>query len=142
MGVRSSHPLTPPRFSSNLACIPMSETISLPAVIEATQVKSGMTVRIHQRIKEVDTHGKEKERTQIFEGLVLKVSGTGTAKTMTVRKVASGVGVEKIYPLALPSIEKLEVTRMAKVRRNNLSYVRKSKKRLKEVKTIKVAAKA
>ena len=120
----------------------MSETISLPAVIEATQVKSGMTVRIHQRIKEVDTHGKEKERTQIFEGLVLKVSGTAAAKTMTVRKVASGVGVEKFYPLALPSIEKLEVTRMAKVRRNNLSYVRKSKKRLKEVKTIKVAAKA
>jgi large subunit ribosomal protein L19 len=116
----------------------MADIITFPAVIQPSQVKTGMTLRIHQHIKEVDANGKEKERVQVFEGLVINIHGAGPSKTMTVRKIASGVGVEKIYPLTLPSIEKIEVTKMVKARRNNISFVRNSKKRLKEVKKVKV----
>jgi len=114
----------------------MAEKITLPAVIKPEQVRVGMTVRIHQKIKELDTEGKEKERVQAYEGLVIRVCGQGHGKTMTVRKIAEGVGVEKIYPLSLPSIQKIEWTKMAKVRRAHLGYVRQGKRALKEEKNI------
>jgi len=83
-------------------------------------IKPGMTVKVYQRIKEGD-----KERTQMFEGIVLAVgSGTGIGKTFTVRKVVDGVGVEKVYPLYGSTIEKIVIKKTAKVRRAKLYYLR------------------
>ena len=83
-------------------------------------VKSGDTVRVHQKIKE-----GTKERIQVFEGVVIRVdrAQSHTAR-ITVRKIASGIGVEKSFLLHSPLVEKIEVTRRAKVRRNYLSYIR------------------
>lgn len=83
-------------------------------------VKSGDTVRVHQKIKEGN-----KERIQVFEGLVIRTSRTKShTSAITVRKVASGVGVEKTYLVHSPLVVKLEVTKRSKVRRNYLSYIR------------------
>lgn len=83
-------------------------------------VRSGDTVKVFQKIKEGD-----KFRTQVFEGLVLaRKHGTEAGATFTVRKVASGVGVERVFPLYSPAIEKIEVTRRAKVRRAKLYHIR------------------
>ncbi len=84
------------------------------------EIKAGYTVRVHQKIKEGD-----KERIQVFEGLVLQVSsGHGPAdKTFTVRKVVEGIGVEKIFPLHSPLIEKIQVKKEGKVRRARLYYM-------------------
>jgi large subunit ribosomal protein L19 len=83
-------------------------------------VKSGDTVRVHQKIKE-----GAKERVQIFEGVVIRVDRkvSHTAR-ITVRKIASGVGVEKSFLIHSPLVEKIEVTRRSKVRRNYLSFLR------------------
>jgi large subunit ribosomal protein L19 len=83
-------------------------------------VKIGNTVKVHQKIKE-----GEKERIQIFEGLVIAInSGHGADKTITVRKVVEGIGVEKIFPLYSQNIEKIEVKKQSKVRRSKLYYMR------------------
>jgi large subunit ribosomal protein L19 len=83
-------------------------------------IKAGDTVRVHQKIQE-----KGKTRIQIFEGLVLaRKHGNEPGATFTVRKVASGVGVEKIFPLYSPLIDKIEIVRRAKVRRSKLYYIR------------------
>jgi large subunit ribosomal protein L19 len=83
--------------------------------------KPGYTVKVHQRIRE-----GAKERVQIFEGVVLaRKGGKGANATFTVRKIASGVGVERIYPLHSPNIVKVEVTKEPEVRRAKLYYVRK-----------------
>lgn len=83
------------------------------------ELKPGYTVRIHQKIKE-----GEKERVQIFEGLIIKInSGHGADKTFTVRKVVEGIGVEKIFPLYSPNIEKIQVKKEGKVRRAKLYYM-------------------
>jgi len=83
-------------------------------------LRSGDTVRVHQKIQD-----KGKTRIQIFEGLVLaRKHGDEPGATFTVRKVASGVGVEKIYPLYSPLIDKLEIVKRAKVRRAKLYYIR------------------
>ena len=83
-------------------------------------IRPGDTVRVHQKIQD-----KGKTRIQIFEGIVLaRKHGTEPGATFTVRKVASGVGVEKIFPLYSPLIDKLEITKRAKVRRSKLYYIR------------------
>lgn len=83
-------------------------------------VRSGDTVRVHQKIREGG-----KERVQIFEGLVIKASRKDSlTSTFTVRRVASGVGVEKSYLIHSPNILKVEVTKRSKVRRNYLTYMR------------------
>lgn len=83
-------------------------------------IKAGDTVRVHQKIQD-----KGKTRIQIFEGLVLaRKHGDEPGSTFTVRKVASGVGVEKIFPLYSPLIDKLEIVKRAKVRRAKLYYIR------------------
>jgi large subunit ribosomal protein L19 len=83
-------------------------------------LKAGDTVRVHQKIQD-----KGKTRIQVFEGLVLaRKHGNEPGATFTVRKVASGVGVEKIFPLYSPMIDKLEIVKRAKVRRAKLYYIR------------------
>lgn len=83
-------------------------------------IKSGDTVRVHQKIVEGG-----KERVQIFEGLVIKVGRRSSlTQTFTVRRIASGVGVEKTYLIHSPNVLKVEVVRRSKVRRNYLSYMR------------------
>lgn len=83
-------------------------------------VRSGDSVRVHQKIREGG-----KERVQIFEGLVIKVSRKDSlTSTFTVRRVASGVGVEKSYLIHSPNILKVEVTKRSRVRRNYLTYMR------------------
>jgi large subunit ribosomal protein L19 len=101
-------------------------------------IRPGMTVRIYQRITDVNSKGEEKERSQMFEGIVLARRGAEPQTTITVRKISEGVGVEKILPLAMPSIEKIEIVKQAKVHRAKLYFLRKSKKTLKET-TVKKA---
>ncbi len=84
-------------------------------------IRAGATVKVHLKIEE-----KGKTRMQVFEGLVLAVKGgTGNGAMFTVRKVASGVGVEKIFPLYSPSIDKIEIVRQSEVSRAKLYFVRK-----------------
>ncbi len=83
-------------------------------------IRPGYTVRVHQKIRE-----GEKERVQIFEGLVMGFNaGSGPSKTMRVRKIVEGIGVEKIFPLYSPIIAKIEIRKTPKVRRAKLFYMR------------------
>jgi large subunit ribosomal protein L19 len=87
---------------------------------KVVDVRSGDTVRVHQKIKEGN-----KERTQIFEGVVIRCDRKNSLTSrITVRKIASGVGVEKSFLLHSPLVLKIEVTKRSKVRRNYLSYLR------------------
>ena len=79
----------------------------------------GDTVRVHVKVKE-----GEKERIQIFQGLVISRKGGGTRQMFTVRKVSGGVGVERMFPLYSPTIDKIEVERHGRVRRAKLYYLR------------------
>lgn len=102
-----------------------SQTVARPAM------QSGDTVKVHVRVKEGD-----KERVQIFEGIVINLRRGGTRASFTVRKVSFGQGVERIFPLHSPVIQKIEVVRSAKVRRAKLYYLRDLKgkaARMKEV---------
>lgn len=96
------------------------------------ELRAGQTVRVHQRIKEGD-----KQRIQIFEGLVIaRKHGRGINSTITVRKISHGVGVERIFPVHSPVIEKIEIVKQGKTRRAKLYYIRhKSAKeaRLKDI---------
>lgn len=94
--------------------------------VEAAQMQKeipsfapGDTVRVHVRVKEGD-----KERIQIFQGIVIARRGGGTREMFTVRKVSGGVGVERMFPLYSPTIDKIEVARHGKVRRAKLYYLR------------------
>ncbi|RJO59655.1 50S ribosomal protein L19 [Candidatus Parcubacteria bacterium] len=104
------------------------ERTDLPAL------RPGMVVKVHQKIKE-----GEKERIQIFEGMVLDVRhGQGLHGTFTVRKISEGVGVERIFPFHAPTIAKIEPVKQFKVRQASLGYLRQGyQKRLKEVKQAK-----
>lgn len=86
-------------------------------------LKPGDTIKVHQKIKEGD-----KERIQIFEGVIIaKKHGKGISATITVRKVVDGVGVERVFPIHSPAVEKFEVLRHGKVRRSKLYYLRTAK---------------
>ena len=82
----------------------------------------GDTVRVHVKVIE-----GEKERTQVFQGVVLGRRGAGIHETFTVRKVTDGIGVERIFPVHSPNIAKIEVTRKGRVRRAKLGYLKKLK---------------
>ena len=102
---------------SNSSIIKSIEDAQLKA--EVPQFNVGDTVKVYAKIKE-----GTRERTQIFEGTVLKKQGTGVRATFTVRKNSNGVGVDKTWPLHSPIVEKVEVVRMGKVRRAKLNYLR------------------
>lgn len=100
------------------------------------EIKPGMTIRIHEKIKDIDNKGKERTRVQVFEGIVLAVKRPKTiTANILVRKIShSRVGVEKIFPLKSPLIDKIEIVKQIKVRRAKLYYLRNYKKRLKTIK--------
>jgi large subunit ribosomal protein L19 len=99
------------------------------------ELEPGDTVRVHVMIVE-----GRRERVQVFEGVVLALSGKGNNRSVTVRRMSHGVGVERVFPLYTPRIEKFEVVRKAKVRRAKLYYLRAltgKKARLKERRFVK-----
>src|SRR6187401_561950 len=95
------------------------ETVERPHLTKRPPMRSGDTVRVHVKVREGD-----KERIQIFKGLVIGLHRGGTRASFTVRKVSFGQGVERIFPLHSPTIQKVEVMRSAKVRRAKLYYLR------------------
>jgi len=97
--------------------------------VENQQLKSdlpefgpGDTIKVHVLVKEGD-----KERSQIFEGVVIGRKGSGTNETFTVRKISSGIGVERVFPLHSPQITKIQRVRRGRVRRSKLYYLRELK---------------
>jgi len=102
----------------------ISEVISS---VEAKQMRDdipefnpGDTVKVHVKVIEGD-----KERIQVFMGTVIQIRGGGLRKTFTVRKISAGIGVERVFPIHSPFIDKIEVVRRGKVRRAKLFYLRK-----------------
>ena len=108
------------------------ELVEKTQLVERPRMKSGDTVKVHVRVKEGD-----KERIQIFEGIVIGMHNGGNRSTFPVRKVSFSQGVERIFPVHSPAISKVEVVRSAKVRRAKLYFLRDLKgkaARMKEVK--------
>ena len=95
------------------------DSVERPHLTERPAMRSGDTVRVHVKVREGD-----KERIQIFEGMVIGMHRGGARATFTVRKVSFGQGVERIFPLHSPRIDKIEVVRGAQVRRAKLYFLR------------------
>jgi large subunit ribosomal protein L19 len=109
--------------------------ISAGAKAKHPSFKPGDTVNVHVKIKE-----GAKERIQQYQGVVLQIRNAGhPGETFTVRKVSNGVGVERIFPIASPSIEKIELVRQGKVRRAKLFYLRAAKGKSARIKEKKVS---
>jgi large subunit ribosomal protein L19 len=110
------------------------ETVERGQIIERPAMKPGDTVKVHVKVREGD-----KERIQVFEGMVIGMHRGGVRATFTVRKVSFGQGVERIFPLHSPIIDRIEVIRSARVRRAKLYFLRDLKgkaARMKEQKKI------
>lgn len=110
------------------------ETVESADIRKLPQLTPGDTVRVHVRVKETSvkeekgrTKETERERVQVFEGLLIGLRGAGSRATMTVRKVSFGQGVERIFPLHARTIEKIEVVKHARVRRAKLYFLRELK---------------
>lgn len=86
---------------------------------DVPEFRPGDTVRVHVKIKEGN-----RERIQMFEGLVIKRRGGGISETFTVRKISNGIGVERTFPVHTPNVAVIEVVRLGKVRRAKLNYIR------------------
>ena len=99
---------------------------------EMPNFKSGDTITVFYEIRE-----GEKVRTQFFKGVVIQIKGTGLTKTFTIRKMYGTIGIERIFPLNLPTIQKIEINKKGKVRRSRIFYFRElrgKKARIKEIK--------
>jgi|TARA_B100000768_G_scaffold180859_1_gene201942 large subunit ribosomal protein L19 len=99
---------------------------------EIPNFKSGDTITVFYEIRE-----GEKVRTQFFKGVVIQIKGTGLTKTFTIRKMSGTVGIERIFPINLPTIQKIEINKRGKVRRSRIYYFRElrgKKARIKEIK--------
>ena len=104
----------------------MINTFDKQQLKEVPVLKSGYVVRVHQKIKDISAEGKEKERIQIFEGVVIATKGGKAINgTVTVRKISSGIGVERIFPIHAPSIQKIEVVKATPARKAKIYYIRK-----------------
>jgi len=113
--------------------LPQIEALEAKQARTLPPFRVGDTVRVHYRITE-----GEKERIQVFQGVVIRRSGGGLGRTFAVRKVSAGVGVERVFPAASPNIDKLEVVSSGRVRRAKLYYLRElqgKKARLREIRT-------
>jgi large subunit ribosomal protein L19 len=93
------------------------------------EFSSGDTVNVHMKVKEGD-----KERIQVYKGVVTKVQGSGAGRSFTVRKISAGVGVERTFPFLSPSIDKIEIVSHGKVRRSRLFYLRDLKGKAAKIK--------
>src|SRR3990170_3632901 len=110
------------------------ETVEAAELKKLPQLNPGDTVKVHVRVKETsvkEEKGKaketERERVQVFEGLVIGLRGSGTRATMTVRKISFGQGGERIFPMQARTIEKIEIVKHARVRRAKLYFIRERK---------------
>ena len=95
------------------------DTVEQNQLLQRPAIKSGDTVRVHVKVRE-----GEKERIQIFEGVVIGMHRGGAGATFTVRKISFGQGVERIFPLHSPVIERIDIVRSARVRRAKLYFLR------------------
>jgi len=99
---------------------------------EIPTFKSGDTITVYYEIRE-----GEKVRTQFFKGVVIQIKGTGLTKTFTIRKMSGTIGIERIFPFNLPTIQKIEINKKGRVRRSRIYYFRElrgKKARIKEIK--------
>ena len=130
-------PVSAPAEASEPAAVEKPGSAYKAKLVNIEELHAGQTVRLHERIKDVSPKGEERERVQVFEGMILGVKGAGISRTLTIRKVSDGVGVEKIYPINSPVIAKIELVKTAKVRRAKLGYLidikNRFKRKLKEV---------
>lgn len=105
------------------------------------QLRAGQVVKVHQKIRETTGEGKNektKDRIQIFEGQIIAVKhGRGINATFTVRRIASGVGVERVFPMHSPTIAKIEVVKNQRARKSKIYYIREGQ----EAKLIEIKAK-
>ena len=112
----------------------IEDMVEKAQLVQRPAMKSGDTVRVHVKVREGD-----KERIQVYEGMVIGMHRGGTRASFTVRKVSFGQGVERIFPLHSPTIQKVEVVRSARVRRAKLYFLRDLKgkaARMKETKRV------
>ena len=109
-----------------------TEKVSQQKENKLPELKSGMTVRVHEKIKDIDPKGKERIRVQVFEGVVLATKKVKTPSgTVLVRKIShNNIGVEKIFPIHSPLVDKIEVLKEIKTRRAKLYFLPSYKKRL------------
>ena len=105
------------------------EAITQQYIKEVPTFSPGDTVKVYVKIKEGN-----RERLQLFEGLVIKRQGGGISETFTVRKVSYGIGVERTFPVHAPTIDRIEVARTGKVRRAKLNYIRTLSKKASRIK--------
>ncbi len=94
--------------------------VTAPAKKSIPQFSSGDTVGVYVKVKEGD-----KERVQLYRGIVIKIQGSGATKSFTVRKMSAGVGVERTFPFSSPAVDRVEVISIGKVRRSKLYYLRR-----------------
>lgn len=106
---------------------------------KAGELKAGMTVKVYEKINDIDAKGKERTRVQIFEGIILSVRKPQTVNgSILVRKIShNNIGVEKIFPLKSPLVDKIEIVKEIKTRRAKLYFLPDYKKRLKVKKSAK-----